>query len=291
MASMAAGGGEGMWSFKDDNDEVHGWYDAETIRHWAQEGYLTSETEVRCWEEGLGADAGGFEWLGLVEELTQEGLSESSWYYQVEEGEDAETHGPYGIFILHAWIEAEMLDYDTLRVLCASTGSKAEGDGFIEMPRRSDWDECGVYDRFVLLKDVPNVFSASGDAEVETGVDFEKIEESGGAESSAFTMSGATRDKSALQAKSSVDRKSDFFSSMRAEKQAKERQIAEARKAKLNAMTEEQREAFLAAEEAEAKHAKDKDKMLRKQMKGMKAKGLKKKGKKGRGSRAGTISK
>ena len=50
---------------------------------------------------GVGGGRRGFEWLGL-EELTQEG-SESSWYYQVEEGEDAETHGSYGIFILHAF--------------------------------------------------------------------------------------------------------------------------------------------------------------------------------------------
>ena len=54
-------------------------------------------------------------------------------------------------------------------------------------------------------------------------------------------------------------------------------------------MTEEERNAFLAAEEAEVQHAKNKDKMLRKQMKGMKAKGLKKKGKKGRASKTSKL--
>ena len=100
--------------------------------------------------------------------------------------------------------------------------------------------------------------------------------------------SAVSRDMGGLHGKSEAERKSEFFSSMKAEKEERARKKAAARAAKLSSMTEEERDAFLAAEEAEAQHAKNKDKMLRKQMKGMKSKGLRKKGKKGRASRAST---
>jgi hypothetical protein len=282
----------GTFSFKDDDGDVHGWYDADTIRHWARSGYLTSETEVRrrTGEEGEEQEeGGGFEWLGLVAELTEDGLGESMWYYQVEEGRDVETHGPYGIFVLHAWIVGEMLDYETLRVMCASTGAEADGDGFAEMARRADWDECGVYDGFVLLKDVPNVFSAGDGSEEAAGGEEGAAGEAQGEAAGDHSMASVvSRDVGGLHGKSEAERKSEFFNSIKAEKEEKERKKAAARAAKLNSMTAEERGAFLAAEEAEAQHVKNKDKMLRKQMKGMKSKGLKKKGKKGRLSRAST---
>ena len=142
----------------------------------------------------------------------------------------------------------------------------------------------------MLLKDVPNVFSAGGDNE-DAGAGVED-EDSKGSEKEKSVNDSMTsvisRGKEGLHGKSKAERKSQFFNSMKSEKEEKARKKAAAREAKLGSMTEEERNVFLAAEEAEAQHARNKDKMLRKQMKGMKAKGLKKKGKKGRASRAST---
>ena len=91
------------WSFRDDEGETHGFYDTDTIKSWLEDGYVASDTEVqRRADTERGVEE--FEWLGMVDELIDQGYTqESSWYYMVEP--DGEEHGPFGLYILRAWMK------------------------------------------------------------------------------------------------------------------------------------------------------------------------------------------
>ena len=86
-------------------------------------------------------------------------------------------------------------------------------------------------------------------------------------------------DRSQLQGETAADRNKEFFEKMKEEKERKEQKDIEIKEAKLASMSEEERVSFLASEQAQLKHDKDKAKMLKKQMKKF---GKKKGGKKGR---------
>ena len=161
MAAMAAAAEEEEeWSFKDDAGNVHGFFDAATVRAWAVAGYLTSDTEVQrrsAREAHTGAaEECPFEWLGMVDELTCDGLFESMWWYRMTP--DGEERGPFGIHILRAWIGAEMLDYESLLVQCASAGTGHHARW------QTEWESQGIFAGYVLLQDVPGVFSGEDEA-------------------------------------------------------------------------------------------------------------------------------
>lgn len=275
MSALISDPRPGSWRFEDDEGSTQGWYDTEVMREWLRAGYLTTDTQVQQWSDNIDADVVDteeFQWLGLVDELTCEGMYESSWYYKTEE--DSEACGPFGIYILHAWLVNEMLDYDTLYVKCASTGSETED-------RRSDWDSCGVYDNYALLKDIPNVFaeeSENGAAQNSSAHDADKTGQLSTVSVASISL------HQGLEGGTIAERNNEFFNLMKAEKEEMARKRTEERQAKLDAMSEEERTAFLVAEEKKAIHAKKKEKMLKSQLKGMKAKGIKglKKGGRGR---------
>jgi len=279
------------WSFRDDDGETHGFYDTETMRAWLDAGYLASDTEVqrRIDTERRVED---FEWLGMVDDLVQNGYTqESSWYYKIDES--GEEHGPYGLYILRAWITEEMLEYDTLLARCA-------GAGVLHQKMEQAWINDGVFEYFSLLCEIDGVFGGdgdSGDHNENDDVDDDDVDYLEGevepAVASSFKRASleglvggaATFDPRELQLQgaTAADRNQMFFQKMRDEKEQMERQDIERREAKLAAMDDDEREAYMAGEKLKLKHSMDKKKMLKRQMKGFGNKAnIKGAGKKGR---------
>ena len=274
------------WSFRDDEGETHGFYDTDTMKSWLEDGYVGSDTEVqRRADTERGVE--DFEWLGMVDELIDQGYTqESSWYYMVEpEGEE---HGPFGLYILRAWITEEMLDYETLLAKCC-------GAGALHQHKEQQWQEAGHFDEFTLLCEIEGVFGG-GEEEEEEEEEQEEQEEQEGEEKqedperrasfkratmeTGNIVGGTSQlDRSQLQGETAADRNKEFFEKMKEEKERKEQKDIEIKEAKLASMSEEERVSFLASEQAQLKHDKDKAKMLKKQMKKF---GKKKGGKKGR---------
>ena len=258
------------WSFRDDAGDVHGYYDTETMRSWLDGGYIASDSEV---QKRVDTERGveDFEWLGLVDELVAGGYSqESSWYYKVEP--DGEEHGPYGLYILRAWIAEGMLDYDTLLARCA-------GAGVLHQWKEQEWRDAGVFDHFTLLCEIEDVFGSGEEVEEEEEEE-EEAEDSSFRRASLEGMVGgdAGVDLSQLDGDTAADRNKNFFEQMKKEREVKEQHDRTARDTKIASMGEEERSEFLAAEEAKHRHSMDKAKMLKRQMKkfGKKGKNIKK---------------
>jgi hypothetical protein len=286
------------WSFRDEEGEVHGYYDTETMQSWLAEGYIASDTEVqRRVDTERGVEE--YEWLGLVNDLIGERgfTQESSWYYKVVP--DGAEHGPYGLYILRAWITEEMLDYETLLAKCANAGELHEH-------KRQAWQVSGHFDDYSLFCEIEDVFGGGGNdgegeardedakgGEGEEEEEEEEEEESGDPVKRSFKRASMEKgivggvgslDRSLLEGDTAADRNKMFFEQMKKEREMKEQRDSDAREAKLASMDEEEREKFLAAEAASIKHDKDKAKMLKRQLKGFskktKAAG-KKKGRRG----------
>jgi len=280
------------WLFRDEEGETHGYYDSDTLRSWLQDGYLASDSEI---QKKMDTENGveDFEWLGMVEELVQDGYTqESSWYYKIEE--DGDEHGPYGLYILRAWITEEMLDYPSLLARCA-------GAGILHEDMEQSWRDQGVFDEFSLLCEIEGVFGSAEDAnedenenedEEYTTTDGESKNDENPRHHHRHSRKSSELPNDlqgfnsavhgAIEGATSADRNDNFFQKMKYEREEKARHDATAREAKLAAMNDEERALYMAEEEKKKKHELDKKRMLKRQMKGFKKPGGKGKGKKGR---------
>ena len=277
------------WSFRDDDGETHGYYDTDTMHSWLEAGYLASDTEV---QRRVDAERGieEFEWLGVVDELVSSSgyTQESTWYYKVEE--TGEEHGPFGLYILRAWITEEMLDYSSLLAKCHDAG-------ILHEEKEKAWRTANVFNTFTLLCEIDGVFGGDGGdgEEEENGDEDGEGEEYIGEEEEGEEYIGAEEEeeegeeslkssfkRATMQSASSVgfdrsnldgdgtaaDRNKNFFEKMKQEREEKERHDKLEKEEKLASMSEEERTRFLILEAADKKHSHDKARMLKKQMKG-----------------------
>ena len=268
------------WSFRDDDGETHGYYDTDTMRSWLGAGYLASDTEV---QRRVDAERGieEFEWLGVVDELVSSGYThESTWYYKVEE--TGEEHGPFGLYILRAWITEEMLDYSSLLAKCHDAG-------ILHEDKDEAWRTANVFDTFTLLCEIGGVFGGGGEEdeegeeyigeegeEGEAGEEYIGGEEEEEEESVKSSFKRATMQSVGFGFNRSdvdgdgtaADRNKKFFEKMKQEREEKERHDQLEKEETLASMSEEERTRFLIVEAADKKHSRDKTRMLKKQMKG-----------------------